>query len=228
MLSAHEHRIDRDSVFLLIEDHPLFCEAMTLTLTESLGVQHVHSRASLAEALDFIATTGRVDVIVLDLNLPDVSGMDGLIRLKSARPGTPVVVVSSLTETRIIDAVLRHGAAGFISKDSNRDMIVSAFHTIWEGGVHTPEGYTPPQSGVEQAQPDVDRLSDLTPQQARILDAICAGQLNKQIAYDFSIAEATVKAHVTAIMRKLGVQSRTQAVLVAQKAKFASILRDEP
>lgn len=223
-----EHCIDRDSVFLVIEDHPLFSEAMKLTLTESLRVQYVHTRASLADALEFITEAGRVDVIVLDLNLPDVSGMDGLIRLKSARPGTPVVVVSSLSETRIIDAVIRHGAAGFISKDSTREMIVDAFQTIWKGGVHTPEGYTPPDEGQGQTQLDVDLLSELTPQQARILDAICAGQLNKQIAYDFSIAEATVKAHVTAIMRKLGVQSRTQAVLVAQKAKFASILREEP
>jgi len=157
--------------------------------------------------------------------------MDGLVRLKSALPRTPVVVVSSLTDNKIITSVIRSGAAGFVSKDSPREVISAALESVWGGDIFTPAGYAPPSDAsdeLNETQRFITRLGELTPQQGRILQYICEGKLNKQIAYDLSIAEATVKAHVTAILRKLGVQSRTQAVLVAQKAQFASILHEDP
>ena len=152
------------------------------------------------------------------------------MRLKSTLPGTPVIVVSSLSDNRIVTSVVKSGAAGFVSKDSSRDVIAAAFQTVFEGGVYTPDDYVPPSEGdaMGSDQRHTSRLAELTPQQGRILQSICEGKLNKQIAYDLSIAEATVKAHITAILRKLGVQSRTQAVLVAQKAQFASILHEDP
>jgi DNA-binding NarL/FixJ family response regulator len=166
------------------------------------------------------------DVIVLDLNLPDVTGLDGLIRLKGAAGATPVAVVSSLTDTRVIAAALQAGAAAFVPKHSRRDVFRDAFEAIRAGRVYTPAGYVAPAEGNagstrEQA---LARLALLTRQQAKILQLICEGRLNKQIAYDLSIAETTVKAHVTAIMRKLGVQSRTQAVLIANEANFNTIM----
>lgn len=215
---------------LVIEDHPLFCEALTMTLTDCLKVENISSAESLADALKHIETHGSPDIVVLDLNLPDVAGMDGLIRLKAASPGTPVIVVSSIKDNRIVAAVLKNGGSGFISKDSPREQISDAVRMVWDGGIYTPEGYVESAGSDAPAEDQllISRLAELTPQQGRILHAICEGKLNKQIAFELSIAEATVKAHVTAILRKLGVHSRTQAVLVAQKARFSSILHEEP
>jgi DNA-binding NarL/FixJ family response regulator len=214
------------SAILVIDDHPLFCEAISMALKNGLGLARVDSANTLAEGMRRLACGLEVDAVVLDLNLPDVTGVDGLVRLKASTPRTPVVVVSGLTDDRIVAQVLRAGAAGFVRKDTPGDALVAAFRHVFEGGVCTPPGFTPPPPD-EGADPGdaVARLGDLTPQQMRILALVCEGKLNKQIAYDLDIAETTVKAHITAILRKLGVQSRTQAVLIAQKASFADILK---
>ena len=213
---------------LVIEDHPLFSEALAMTLREGFAVDSVETVPTLGQATEALGTDLNPDIIILDLNLPDVTGMDGLMRLKSLRPSTPVIVVSSLNDDRVIERVMGSGASGFVCKDSPREKIIEAFKRVHAGETYTPDDYFPREPNGE---PDEDRLlsrmSDLTPQQARILAAICEGKLNKQIAFDHSIAEATVKAHVTAILRKLGVQSRTQAVLLAQRVKFASILNEQ-
>lgn len=213
---------------LVVEDHPLFSEALSMTLRESFAIQDVMALPTLAAALDALSSGHDPDIVFLDLNLPDVSGVDGLLRIKAVKPQTPVIVISSLNDNRVISSVLSSGAAGFVCKDSAREKIIEAFQLVRDGGCYKPEDY------VEIDDPDrhgdallTRRLAELTPQQGRILAAICEGKLNKQIAFDHSIAEATVKAHVTAILRKLGVQSRTQAVLLAQKVKFVSILNDD-
>lgn len=210
---------------MVVDDHPLFCEALAMTLTGALGVLTITTANCLADGLSKLRAGESPDAILLDLNLPDVAGLDGLIRLKSAVPGVPVIVVSSFQDSRIITSVMQAGAAGFIPKHSAREVFVQAFGQIWSGETFTPDSYVPPKSREPQKADPAARLSDLTAQQARILDLVCEGKPNKQIAYELSIAETTVKAHITAILRKLGAQSRTQAVLVASKASFASILR---
>ena len=164
---------------------------------------------------------------MLDLNLPDVNGFDGLIRLKAAAPTIPVIVVSSMADNRMISSAMRAGANGFVPKHSQRDVFRTAFETVARGQTFLPEGFVEvkdPSTPATNREAALSRLATLTNQQSRILQLICEGKLNKQIAYDLSIAETTVKAHVTAIMRKLGVQSRTQAVLIANEASFASLL----
>ena len=161
--------------------------------------------------------------IILDLNLPDVDGLDGLIRLKRKTEKTPIIIVSSMTDNVIISGAIVAGAAGFVPKHSARAVFKEAIDCIERGGVFKPAGYVE-SSNHNNRDETISRLSSLTNQQARILELICEGKLNKQIAFDLTIAETTVKAHVTAIMRKLGVQSRTQAVLVAQDARFASVV----
>lgn len=223
--------ISPNSTVLIVEDHPLFCDALSMTLNDCLSISDIKTASCMADALDLLKAGASPDIIILDLNLPDVSGMDGLLRLKSAMPGTPVVVVSSLSDNKIVTSVIQSGAAGFVSKDSPREVIATALQTVWNGDLFTPSDYVAPSGETDElneTQRFITRLSELTPQQGRILQYICEGKLNKQIAYDLSIAEATVKAHVTAILRKLGVQSRTQAVLVAQKTQFASILHEDP
>ena len=212
---------------LIIDDHPLFCEALSMTLRSALVVREVATAASLAEGLERLTRRPLPDLILLDLKLPDVDGLEGLVQLMRAAAGIPVVVVSSMADDRMITSVIRAGASGFIPKHSQRSVFVQAFDAIWTGQVYTPDGYVSPEDARGPRPDDRDalaRLAELTPQQARILHLVCEGKLNKQIAYELEIAETTVKAHVTAILRKLNVQSRTQAVLIAQDARFAAIL----
>ncbi len=214
---------------LVIDDHPLFCEALTLTLRTALEVGEIVTAASLADGVERVRATPRPDIVLLDLRLPDTDGLDGLIRLRKEAQGTPIVVISSLSEDRMIASVLRAGAAGFVPKHSQRSVFVEAIGTVLAGGIYTPEGYVAPENEPGLDETDiVERLKALTAQQARILELVCEGKLNKQIAYELDIAETTVKAHLTAILRKLQVQSRTQAVLIAQNARFAAILNRHP
>lgn len=211
---------------LVIDDHPLFCEALVMTLTGALGVASVTTAPSLGDGLARLRSGDPAEAILLDLNLPDVSGFDGLLRLIATAPGVPVIVVSSMNHSRIITSVMQAGAAGFIPKNSPREVFVAAFSAIWAGKTYTPDGYVAPTGDSRPGSEPAARMADLTPKQARILELICEGKLNKEIAYDLSLAETTVKAHVTAMLRKLGAKNRTHAVLIANKATFSSVLRD--
>ncbi|MGC8201510.1 response regulator transcription factor [Aliiroseovarius sp. PTFE2010] len=214
---------------LIIDDHPLFCDALSMTLRMVVGVETVSTAQNLAAALDALENGSAPDVILLDLDLPDVTGLDGLIRLKRFAEDIPVVVVSSMADTRMVRSTIRAGASGFVPKHSAREVFQAAFEAIARGDRFLPEGVT-----IDNTDPDttdrhqdaLERMGQLTRQQMRILALICQGKLNKQIAFELSIAEATVKAHVTAIMRKLGVQSRTQAVLIANEANFENLLQN--
>ncbi len=209
---------------LVIDDHPLFCDALALTLRGLMGVERVETADALAPALARLEGGALPDVVLLDLDLPDVEGLEGLLRLRAAVPEVPVLIVTSMTDPRLIEAALAAGAAGFVPKHSGREAFRAAFERLRAGQPALPEGWEPPTGASDPAAEAMARLAQLTRQQAKILDLLCQGRLNKQIAWELAIAETTVKAHVTAIMRKLGVQSRTQAVLMAQSSRFASLL----
>ncbi|MCV2869580.1 response regulator transcription factor [Defluviimonas sp. WL0002] len=214
---------------LIVDDHPLFCDALAMTLKAFVGIGRIETADRLEAAIDRLSGGALPDVVVLDLNLPDVHGMEGLVRIRQVAGQVPVVVVSSMADARVIGAALKAGAAGFVPKHSQRDVFRAAFDAIAEGRTYTPDTYVPvSESAAATPQEDaLERLSLLTRQQARILQLICEGKLNKQIAWELSIAETTVKAHVTAIMRKLGVFSRTQAVLLAKEVDFAALALDQ-
>lgn len=212
---------------LIVDDHPLFCDALSMTLRAIGGVQRVETADRLDLALARLERGPAPDLVVLDLHLPDVTGVEGLIRIRAAAGRAPVVVVSSLADNRVIGAAMAAGAAGFVPKHARRDIFRAAFDALRAGEIWLPEGFEPPPATgapASQREEAIQRLGLLTRQQAKILSLICEGRLNKQIAYDLDIAETTVKAHVTAIMRKLGVQSRTQAVLLAREARFSSLM----
>lgn len=209
---------------LIVDDHPLFCDALALTLRAVVGVGSVETAGSMHQALQRLSAPPSPDVVLLDLDLPDVDGLDGLLRLRAAAPGLPVLVVSSMAGEALVGAVLAAGAGGFVPKHAGRATFRAALEALAAGQSYLPEGFAPGPTSEHRTSDAVVRLAQLTRQQARILELICQGLLNKQIAYELSIAETTVKAHVTAIMRKLGVQSRTQAVLVAQQARFSTLI----
>lgn len=210
---------------LIVDDHPLFCDALSMTLKAMLNVGDIQTAASLAEAEEVLGEAA-FDVILLDLNLPDVNGLNGLTQLLKTARDTPILVVSSMAEPRIIALALRAGAAGFVPKHSQPQVFGEALEAIAEGRVYGAEQAGDLIDTQDEETDALQRLSALTLQQARILALVCEGRLNKQIAYELSIAESTVKTHMTAILHKLGAQSRTQAVLIAQRADFSKLLRD--
>ena len=213
---------------LIVDDHPLFCDALSMTLGAVANIRDIQTAANLTDALSLIGTGFSPDLVVLDLNLPDVDGLDGLIRVRNTA-SVPVVVVSSMADNRVITSTIKAGASGFVPKHSKREIFAAAIKSIRQGHIFVPDGFVlldDGQLGTPMQSDILARLATLTNQQARILQLICEGKLNKQIAYDLTIAETTVKAHVTAIMRKLGVQSRTQAVLLAKEASFSSVLQE--
>ncbi len=216
---------------LVVDDHPLFCDALTLTLRSIADFAVIEMAGTLEAALELTNSGAELDLILLDLNLPDVNGLDGLVRLRTAAPRAIILIVSSMAENRMISHALKAGANGFVPKHSQRAVFRKAFETVQAGQTFVPDDYIDPQgqdATTDSAPEDaLARMGSLTNQQARILNLICEGKLNKQIAYDLSIAETTVKAHVTAIMRKLGVHSRTQAVLIAQEARFNRVLPND-
>lgn len=209
---------------LIVEDHPLFCDALSIILQIVGGITSVRTTNSIGECLDRLAEGPLPDAVLLDLNLPDTDGLEGLLKIRKAAPEVGVLIVSSLTSPSIVSAALEFGASGYVPKHSQRQVFQQALERISQGEIYLPEGFVLNDSvPARQLTPTRQRLESLTPQQARILALVSEGMLNKQIAHELSIAESTVKAHVTVIMRKLGVQTRTQAVLTAQTAKFDSL-----
>ncbi|TJZ91833.1 response regulator transcription factor [Paracoccus gahaiensis] len=216
---------------LIVEDHPLFGDALAMTLLSVSGIRDVTHAETLAQASGYLKQDRQFDVILLDLNLPDVDGLEGLLHLRRLAPRVPVLLVTSVNETRVIRAALAGGAAGFVPKHSRREVFRAAFEALDAGEIFAPDLPQDDLAGAalcpeSSAETVIRRLAQLTRQQARILDLICEGRMNKQIAHDLSIAETTVKAHVTAIMRKMGVSSRTQAVLMAQHSRVTERLHD--
>jgi DNA-binding NarL/FixJ family response regulator len=203
--------------FVIADDHPLFRGALRQTL-EGLFDGVAISEAGSLEAVSTILEQGdEVDLVLLDLNMPGVRGYSGLMYLRAQYPAVPVVVVSANEEPATIRRCMEFGAAGFVPKSLGTDTIREALSTVMAG-----EEWTPPDVDLSAVPADetaklVQRLSTLTPQQVRVLMMLSEGLLNKQIAYELGVSEATVKAHVSAILQKLGVESRTQAVIAASK-----------
>ena len=157
------------------------------------------------------------DLVLLDLSMPGVRGFSGLMYLRAQYPSVPVVVVSANDDPAVIRRCMEFGASGFIPKTLGVEAMRNAIARVLEGGVWTPPDVDL-KAGTDAETADLmARLATLTPQQVRVLMMLSEGLLNKQIAYNLSVSEATVKAHVSAILQKLNVESRTQAVIAAAK-----------
>ena len=213
---------DRVKDILIVDDHPLMCDALALTLKISFGRKTVRTARSLAAAVDQIRTHGAPDAVILDLNLPDARGAEGIVTLRRQLPDVPITMISADLENAMISAAMAAGAQGYIAKSLGREALVDSLRRMWEGERVTPEGYEPEAGGSEDdARAELARrFATLTPQQMKILRLICQGKANKEISYDLSIAEATVKTHITAIMSKINARRRTQAVLLANTVRL--------
>ncbi len=197
---------------VVADDHPLFREALVSAVRKARPDASVVECSSFAEA-DSALNSGAVDLMLLDLKLSDVEGMTGLNLVRANHPAVPVVVVSASEEPHTVRHALAVGASGFIPKSASLETMVEAISQILEG-----ETWAPDVGEAEGEEADLQsRIASLTPSQLRILEGLKAGRLNKQIAYDLGVTEATTKAHLTSVFRKLGVQNRTQAVILAQQ-----------
>jgi DNA-binding NarL/FixJ family response regulator len=211
---------------LIVDDHPLFVEALQRAILSAFPGTETRDAISIEAAKKALESKEPVDIVLLDLALPGTRGFEGLLELRKLHPSLPIIVVSALEDPRIVQDVMRYGAAGFVSKSANRAEIATALKDVMDGSLTLPKGYKPPEvPPASEARSDlVQRLKMLTPKQLRVLHMLRQGLLNKQIAHELQIEETTVKAHVSEILRKLNVSSRTQAVIEAQKIDFESVL----
>lgn len=207
---------------LIIDDHPLMCDALALTLRISFGLKQVRTARSLAAALEQIRTEGVPDAVILDLNLPDARGSEGIVTLRRRLPDVPITLISADLERAMIAAVMAAGAQGYISKSLSREALVDSLRRMWAGEYVTPEGYDRESDDPEEESRSelMRRFASLTPQQLKILRLICKGRANKEISHELAIAEATVKTHISAIMSKIKARRRTQAVLLANSIRL--------
>jgi DNA-binding NarL/FixJ family response regulator len=213
--------------FLVIDDHPLFREALQSALRLSDPDAEILEATSIEGALDMLDANPDFDLALLDLSLPGTTGLCGLVRVRTERPRLPVVVVSGHEDPRIVREALSLGIAGYIPKSTSKRELAKAIGEVLDGSVYVPEGFAGgPGRGVapdDETDKLIQRLRDLTPQQLRVLEMLREGLQNKQIAYALKVGETTVKAHVSEILRKLNVYSRTKAVIEVSKIDFDAL-----
>jgi DNA-binding NarL/FixJ family response regulator len=202
---------------IIVDDHPLFRDAMKAALSASAEKLMISEAGSLDEATAFLNKGQDCDLILLDLKMPGVQGLSGLAYLRAQFPDTPVAIVSGQEEPAIIRRALALGASGYIPKSTPADLMRAAVAAILAGEVWAPATDAEPTAQEREIDDLSRRLTTLTPQQVRVLMMLRSGLLNKQIAFELDVSEATVKAHVSAILLKLNVDSRTQAVIAASK-----------
>jgi DNA-binding NarL/FixJ family response regulator len=202
---------------VIADDHPLFRDALRQAVASVVMSAKIDEAGSFEELTALLDQDSDVDLVLLDLTMPGISGFSGLIYLRAQFPAIPVVIVSASDDGGTIRQSLDFGASGFIPKRFGVETLRDAITKVLDGDV-----WVPPDTDLSSAtDPELARLRDrlvtLTPQQVRVLMMLSEGLLNKQIAYELGVSEATIKAHVSAILQKLGVESRTQAVIAAAK-----------
>jgi DNA-binding NarL/FixJ family response regulator len=202
---------------VVADDHPLFRDALRQAVASVVASARIDEAGSFEELTALLDRESDVDLILLDLSMPGISGFSGLIYLRAQFPAIPVVIVSASDDAGTIRRSMDFGASGFIPKRFGIETLREAIGKVMNGDVWVPDDVDLSAAGDPDMTRLRDRLVTLTPQQVRVLMMLSEGLLNKQIAYELGVSEATIKAHVSAILQKLGVESRTQAVIAAAK-----------
>jgi len=202
---------------LIADDHPLVLGALRQAVSGAVPGAFIHEASDFESLAAALEETPVMDLVLLDLSMPGVRGFSGLLFLRAERPSVPVIVVSGNDDRAVMRHCLEFGASAFVPKSLDMASMQAAIRAVLDGARWMPPDFDlaariDPESGAL-----VRRLSSLTPQQVRVLMMLSQGLLNKQIAYELGVSEATVKAHVSAILQKLDVDSRTQAVILAAK-----------
>jgi DNA-binding NarL/FixJ family response regulator len=202
---------------VIADDHPLFRGALREAVVGLLEAVDIAEAGTFDDVVALLDRGGDVDLVLLDLAMPGVRGFSGLMYIRAQYPSVPVIVVSANDDPAAIRRCMEFGASGFIPKTLSVEAMRAAISRILGGGVWTPSDVDLSAGADSETAALMARMATLTPQQVRVLMMLSEGLLNKQIAYQLTVSEATVKAHVSAILQKLGVESRTQAVIAAAK-----------
>lgn len=202
---------------IIADDHPLFRAALREVVGRHIPGAQIVEVSSLDALQTAIADHPDSDMILLDLRMPGARGFSSLLYLRAEYPAVPIIVVSASEAASVVRRALDFGASGFIPKSASIETIGESLRTVLDGGISAPRLPERRTSVEEQERELARRLSTLTPQQLKVLVMLAEGQSNKDIAGHLSITEATVKAHITGILRKLGIERRTQAAIMAQR-----------
>jgi DNA-binding NarL/FixJ family response regulator len=206
------------SDILIADDHPLFRDALQRAVLVAVPAAQVHAADSVHSLLLLIEQFPDAELLLMDLHMPGARGYSALAHIRGQYPGLPTIVVSGHEEASVARRALAHGASAYIPKSTSNENIVAAINAVLDGDLWLP--HTMPEA-PNDLRPDeataAAQIASLTPQQFRVMMMIAEGLLNKQIAYELGVSEATVKAHMTAIMRKLHVNNRTQVALIASQ-----------
>lgn len=206
---------------LIADDHPLFREALRSVIMRTLAGTLIHEADQFDHLVDLVERHPDADLLLLDLNMPGAHGFSALVHLRAQHPQLPIVIVSAQEDPVTMRRALDHGAMGFIPKSTDSGVLGHALTQILEGSIWFPPGASTSQGADADELAVARSVRELTPQQFRVLQMACSGALNKQIAWDMHVSEATVKAHMSQILRKLGASNRTQAVLTASRLGIA-------
>ncbi len=211
-----QHKTQSKNTVVIADDHPLFRSALQQTLTGLLPQAEFVEVPSLSMLQAALERQSGAAMVMLDLNMPGTSGFTGLVFLKEHYPDVPVVAMSATEDDELMRRAAGYGACAFVAKTDAVERTGNVALSVWRQN----RPLAKLSEGVELSEHELryaERLAQLTPKQFRVLMMLAEGLLNKQIAYELNVSEATIKAHVTAILRKLEVSSRTQAVIGASR-----------
>ncbi|SCD22675.1 response regulator transcription factor [Brucella inopinata] len=203
--------------FIIADDHPLFRGALRQVLSGQSENVEIIEAGDFDTVRKLVGEKDDTDLLLLDLTMPGGTGLSGLVALKALQPALPIIIVSATDDPATIHHALELGASGFISKSASMETIGEAVGAVLAGDIWTPDDIDLDHPKDPEIESLIARLRTLTPQQTRVLTMLAEGLLNKQIAFELGVSEATVKAHVSAVLQKLGVDSRTQAVILLSR-----------
>jgi DNA-binding NarL/FixJ family response regulator len=209
---------------LIIDDHPIFRHAMVTILGKKFPDSQTIETNSLSEALEVLEADSAFDLVMLDLNMPETCGLNGLLEIRNQHPNLPVVIISAETEKHNILQTISYGAVGFISKSSKIEEIATSVESIFEGNVCLPSEILRTSSTRNRVKKEdaisLDQIRSLTRKELAVLKYLTQGLANKVIAYELNISETTVKSHVSSILKKLGASNRVKVVASAANIDF--------
>ncbi|QHJ09929.1 putative transcriptional regulatory protein NarL [Paraglaciecola mesophila] len=213
---------------LVADDHPLFREAIINTISSAFPGSTTYETEDIESTLELVKNNDEIDLILLDLNMPGMTGLNGLLDVRNECPTTPVVIVSAETEKQKILQTLSYGAVGFIAKSSSKQVIGEAIQSVFEGNVYLPPNIMRSQTvdnQTNECEISPEKISLLTRRELIVLKHLTKGEANKQIAYNLHISETTIKSHVSSILKKLGATNRVKVVVGCGDIDFNQYLK---